>query len=168
MPRAVIATFEGYKGPSYLTNVPKAVSMLPVRRSFMVQGNAAKKRHLPLQASYAISIHRLQGVTEEKVILNTGPTEFAGGVLFVGVSRTKAFEDLAFDPMPNFECFQQVNRSKDIRLCKKEETRMANLEGKTYHKFGDIIRECFRPYGKDIVGLTQEMSGRLKILRDLY
>ena len=158
MPRAVIATFEGYRGPSYLTNVAKAVPILPVRRSFIINGKTANRRHLPLQISYAISIHGLQGATEEKVILNTGPTEFAGGLLFVGASRTKAFEDLAFDPMPNFERFQQVNRSKDIRRRKDEETRMTNMEGRTYYKLGKIIRDCFRLYGEDIEGLTQDMS----------
>jgi ATP-dependent exoDNAse (exonuclease V) alpha subunit len=66
---------------------------------------------LPMILGYAMSIHRLQGDTMGKVILNPGETKFPFGLLLVGATRTKTFEGLAFtSPFPNFICFAQKEK----------------------------------------------------------
>ena len=158
MPRGIIATFEGYIGPSYLPDVPNSVPIVPVRRTWIFKGKTCNRTQLPLIPSYALSIHRLQGATEDKIILNPGNVEFAAGLLLVGASRTKALEDLAFDdPMPNFVRFEMVNKHPDIKRRKQEEARMAKLETKTVHKYRDIISECFDFYDRDIQTLGENM-----------
>jgi ATP-dependent exoDNAse (exonuclease V) alpha subunit len=78
---------------------------------------------------YAMSIHRLQGNTMGKVILNPGVTEFALGLLLVEATGTKTFEGLAFtSPLPNFNCFAQIGKKKSLAARLEEERRLMALE----------------------------------------
>ena len=109
------------------------------------------------------------------MILNPGQIEFAPGLLLVGATRTKHFEDLALHPMPNYERFNQVrhfrgvmnfcnillfqvNKSVEMKRRKEEETRMANQEEATFYKFKAAIEECAIIYDWNILSLGQEMS----------
>ena len=149
IPRAIIATFDGYIGPSYLPNVPKAVPIVPARRTWISRGRkTCNRKQLPVILSYALSIHMLQGATEKKVLLNAGPVEFCQGLLLVGSTRTKAIEDLAFDPMPPFHRFEKINKSQEVKRRRAEEDRMAKLEGMTFQKNKAIISDCFHRYGR--------------------
>ena len=94
---------------------------------------------LPIILGYALSIHKLQGTTCDKVILNPGEKEFASGLLLVGASRTKTYQGLAFNPFPNFERFEQVRKSKSMKQRLKEEERLAKLENVTLVKYQNII-----------------------------
>ena len=93
LPKAIIATFAGYIGPSFL-GIKNSVPIVPVRRTWISQGRERSCTQLPLIPGYALTIHKLQGGTEPMVILNVGPTEYAAGLLLVGATRTKHFEDL--------------------------------------------------------------------------
>ena len=149
LPKAIIATFPGYIGPSYL-GIENAVPIVPVRRTWISKGNERSCTQLPIIPGYALTIHKLQGGTEQLVILNAGPTEYAAGLLLVGATRTKHFEDLAFEPFPNFDRFAQVNKSEEIKRRKKEEARMAHLETATLQEFWETVKECCDIYGRDL------------------
>jgi hypothetical protein len=85
-----------------------AIPICPVSRKFFSGKKDCTRLMLPMILGYAMSIHRLQD-TMGKVILNQGETEFALGLLFVGSTRTKTFEGLAFTgPFPNFIRFAQI------------------------------------------------------------
>ena len=101
---------------------------------------------LPFIIGYALSIHRLQGKTCEKVILNPGPKEFTQGLLFTGASRVKCFTDLAFSPMPYFQRFTQIKYPKKK---KQEEERLKDWDQRTAREFQDIVRHF-----KDMFGVT--------------
>jgi hypothetical protein len=109
LPAAIIATFEEYRGPPYLPNLPKSVPIVPIRREWYSNKVHCTRTMLPMILGYALSIHKLQGATCDYVILNPGKKEFASGLLLVGATRTKTFETLAFAPFPNYSRFQQVH-----------------------------------------------------------
>ena len=105
LPLAVIVSFDNYKGPTLLPDYPSSVPIVPIRRTWnqnLPKDKQCARTMLPLMLGYALSIHKLQGATYDKVIVNVGDTEFALGITHVGVTRTKSFEGLAFDPFPNF------------------------------------------------------------------
>ena len=56
----------------------------------------------PLLLAYSMTIHRSQGVTMQRAMLNIGEREFACGLTYTGVSRVRSLTDLAFYPFPNF------------------------------------------------------------------
>jgi len=78
----------------------------------------------------------MQGSTCDKVILNLGKKEFATGLLLLGASHTKKFENLAFVPFPNYSRFQQVNKSKALQKRLEEEERLRQLEVRTLRRHG--------------------------------
>ena len=139
LPIAIIATFEDYIGPSYLPHIPRSVPICPVKRDWMTNKVHCSRVMLPIILGYALSIHKLQGTTCDKVILNPGEKEFASGLLLVGASRTKTYQGLAFNPFPNFERFEQVRKSKSMKQRLKEEERLAKLENVTLVKYQNII-----------------------------
>ena len=138
LPVAVVATFEAYTGPPFLPHVPKSVVVCPVQRQFYHGGSAHKRTMLPMILGYALSIHKLQGATCGKVILNPGPKEFAPGLLLVGATRVKSFESLAFHPFPNFERFQQAFKGKAFQKRTEEEGREVELEERTVQEYQAI------------------------------
>ena len=128
LPVAIVATFQDYIGPSYLTDLPNSVPIIPYRREWFSNKIRCTRTMLPIILGYALSIHKLQGATCDHIILNPGKKEFASGLLLVGATRTKCFQNLAFSPFPNYSRFQQVNNSKALKKRKEEEERMKVLE----------------------------------------
>ncbi|KAL8570077.1 hypothetical protein ACOMHN_036354 [Nucella lapillus] len=131
LPVAVIGIFDDYCGPSFLPDVPKSVPICPVQRTSISNKIHCSRTMLPIILGYALSIHKLQGSTLDKVILNAGLKEFALGLLFVGASRVKRFEDLTFEPFPNFERFPQIAKYTSLKERLQEEERLKKQEENT-------------------------------------
>ena len=76
LPRAILATFEGYIGPTFPNkdNIQKLVPIVPVTHNWMKKGRRMQRTQLPMILGYALTIHKLQGATEERIILNAGDT----------------------------------------------------------------------------------------------
>ena len=112
LPTCVLVYFPQYTGPSFFPDDPtkeKLVPIVPVQRSWYEKTKEHQRIMLPLIPSYAISIHKSQGQTLDKIILNIGIKEFAPGLTYTALSRAKKLENIAFDPFP------QVNRIEDIK-----------------------------------------------------
>ena len=122
LPVAIISTFEDYRGPPYLESLPKSVPIAPVRREWHSNKIHCTRTMLPMILGYALSIHKLQGATCNRVILNPGKKEFASGLLLVGATRTKKFENLAFAPFPNYSRFEQVHMNICPHECNHQST----------------------------------------------
>ena len=116
LPTSIIATFKDYKGPAFIADMPKSVPIVPYRREWFSNKIHCSRTMLPIILGYALSIHKLQGATCERVILNPGKKEFASGLMLVGATRTKKFENLAFSPFPNYSRFQQVHKKFEKNL----------------------------------------------------
>ena len=89
LPFAIIGIFEEYLGPPFLDDVPKSVPITPVKRDFVINKKPHWRKMLPVILGYALSVHKLQGATCDRVILNAGDQEFSLGLTLVGASRTK-------------------------------------------------------------------------------
>ena len=81
---------------------------------------------LPLIPSYAISIHKSQGQTLSKIILNIGKQEYAPGLTYTALSRAKKLENIAFDPFPQINRIESIKNKIKIRL--DEEKRLRDKE----------------------------------------
>lgn len=73
LPAAVVCTFDSYSGPDFIPGLPKSVPVTPLAKDWFQHRTPCQRRMLPLILGYALSIHKLQGSTCQRVILNAGP-----------------------------------------------------------------------------------------------
>ena len=83
---------------------------------------------LPLIPSYAITIHKSQGQTLNKIILNIGEKEFASGLTYTAISRATKLENIIFQmPFPNFVRFENIFKTNKFKKRLAEEDRLKSL-----------------------------------------
>ena len=84
--------------------------------------------------AYAITIHKSQGVTVEKAVLNiNNETDFAPGLTYVAVSRVKSLNGLMFE-----ECFDLK------RLQTKDNTTIAARKMDEYLRLTQQVKDKVR------------------------
>ena len=76
---------------------------------------------------YAISIHRSQGITLDKAVINLGDTEFSVGLSYVALSRVKTLEGLLLKPTFNFSRLEKINKSKAMAGRRDELSRLEKI-----------------------------------------
>lgn len=79
------------------------------------------RQQLPLQLRYAITIHKCQGQTLQKAVIDIGKSELAAGCTFVALSRLPSLLCGLIQPMS----FQRNGRNFLIR--QNEEKRLQDL-----------------------------------------
>ena len=82
---------------------------------------------LPIAPSYAITIHKSQGLTLDKIILNLGKHEFSSGLTYTALSRAKKLQDIAFDIFPTVHRIMEIFRSERFKERLAEEERLKQL-----------------------------------------
>jgi len=68
-------------------------------------------------------VHKSQGLTLDKVVIDIGKKEFTAGLSFVAVSRVREIKDLILKPF-DFERLRRIKDCKRIRERKEEEQRL--------------------------------------------
>ena len=76
LPIAVMVKFDSYSGPT-LPN--EAIPITPLRRSWSASGAQCSRLQLPLKPAWAVTNHKSQGLTLDKVVIDIGKKEFSCG-----------------------------------------------------------------------------------------
>jgi ATP-dependent exoDNAse (exonuclease V) alpha subunit len=99
-PLALLAYFDSYKGPC-VTQSLAGHPVVPIFRSvreYMVENALCTRTQFPLTIAYAITIHKSQGITVDRAVLNLGSSkDFAPGLTYVAVSRVKTLGGILFE-----------------------------------------------------------------------
>lgn len=66
----------------------------PLEGKKIIEKEVGKFKQFPLQLGYSLTIHKAQGKTLDKVIIDIGKGAFAHGQLYVALSRTRNKEDM--------------------------------------------------------------------------
>ena len=117
------------------TTGQKLVPIAPVTRNWYASKVEYQRTMLPLIPSYAITIHKSQGQTLDKIILNIGEKKYASGLTYTALSRAKKIENIAFDPLPYINRIRKMFKGKrfnnrleeEKRLLKKQEERLKKV-----------------------------------------
>ena len=126
LPAFVLVYYPHFTGPSFHPTEEKLVPIVPVLRNWFESKTEHHRIMLPLIPSYAITIHKSQGQTLDKVILNLGEKEFASGLTYTALSRATKLENIKFEPFPslirmteqifNAKFRKRVNEEKKISI----------------------------------------------------
>ena len=124
LPTAVMVRFDAYTGPTLSDGT---VPIVPVCRSCMSGSSACSRLQLPLKLAWAITIHKAQGLTLDKVVLDIGPKEFCAGLTFVALSRVRNLNSLAFHPSFDFQRVASLAKSQRLIERCSEDCRLLSL-----------------------------------------
>ena len=111
LPIAVMVKFDTYAGP---TLPDGTVPIAPLRRTLFTTTKQCSRLQVPLKFAWAVTIHKSQGLTLDKAVIDIGKKEFSTGLTFVACSRVRQLSDLLF--MPPFSFQRVANLSKSARL----------------------------------------------------
>lgn len=124
LPVSIMIHFDSYSGPTYPDGT---VPITPVRRSWSMSGVQCSRLQLPLKLAWAVTIHKAQGLTLDKVVIDVGKKEFSSGLTFVACSRVR---HLFHPPFP-FQRLANLSRSQRLQERLREDSRLQQLETTT-------------------------------------
>ncbi|CAB1109029.1 unnamed protein product [Ectocarpus sp. CCAP 1310/34] len=100
-------------------------------------GGTQVRTQLPLRLCWAITMHKSQGQTLAKAVIDLGPKEACTGLTFVCLSRAKRLVDLMVEPM-SFDRIGNLGNSPTMKARLQEEVRLGELAQSTRVKYTDM------------------------------
>lgn len=95
MPVAIMVEIDDYEGPKFPgTNY---TPIFPVTRRFEYKSRDCSRTNFPLRPAYAITVHKAQGLTLPRVVLNLERRDHSPGLSYVAVSRVKKLSSIMFE-----------------------------------------------------------------------
>ncbi|XP_052129226.1 uncharacterized protein LOC127750779 [Frankliniella occidentalis] len=97
-PSVILCNFPSYDGPSIIPGT-KLVPIKAVLKSWTnSNGINCTRFQFPITLCYACSIHKSQGMTLEKAVINIGKSDFSLGLSYVAFSRVRCLTNLIIEP----------------------------------------------------------------------
>ena len=125
LPIALMVKFDCYSGPTLHDD---SVPIIPIRRTWLHSGVSCSRLQLPPKLAWAVTIHKAQGLTLDKVVVDIGKKEFSTGLTFVACSRVRHLSDLAFARAFDYQRLANLANSQRLIERRLEDTRLHLLE----------------------------------------
>ena len=93
---------------------------------------------MPTRLAYALTIHKAQGQTISKAVIDLGKVEYTLGLTYVALSRLRNFKDFLIMPF-SLERLEKLNSSSSLQPRLHEEARIKNLTQKTVDKYFSML-----------------------------
>ena len=100
-------------------------------------GETQVRTQLPLRLCWAITMHKSQGQTLDKAVIDLGPKEACTGLTFVCLGRAKRLVDLMVEPM-SFDSIGNLGNSLTTKARLQEEVRLVELAQSTGVRYADM------------------------------
>ena len=105
------------------------VPITPVTTTVRVGNSVHERQQLPLTLSWALTIHKSQGMTLEKALNDVGKKETTLGMTYVALSRARNLSSLIIEPM-TYDRLSSIKKVESLKYRLNEENRLqaiANL-----------------------------------------
>ena len=126
LPIAIMVEFDNYSGPAMSINEKRLVPILPVRHTWEGKKGSCSHLQIPVCLVWAITVHKSQGLTLEKAVIDLGKKEFAAGLSFVAISWVRTLRNILFSPF-SFERLQRLKTCKRLKERIDEEKRLLSM-----------------------------------------
>lgn len=138
LPIAVLVEFEFYIGPRLFSDVNRFdwIPIAPYEAYNPLQ--SIRRTNIPLRLAYALTIHKAQGQTLSKVVIDLGNLERTLGLTYVAFSRIRHFNDFLVKPF-SLERLQKLSLSKSLQPRLNEEARLNKIIETTYDEYQHLI-----------------------------
>ena len=127
LPDLTLVHVPQYKGPDFL-GMDRVVPITPVTGNFWFGGKNCTRTMVPLIPGYAISIHKSQGMSMDKIIIDIWNKEFALGLTYTAISRCKKLKNLAFDPYPSYQRIGGIFHKPGFKTRREEDKRLLDMD----------------------------------------
>ena len=97
---AVMVMFDKYCGPTLHDGT---IPVTPIRHSWSSSGVQCLRLQIPLKLAWPVTIHKSQGLTLNKIVVDIGKREFSSGLTFLACSRVCQLKDLLLHPAVSFK-----------------------------------------------------------------
>jgi ATP-dependent DNA helicase PIF1 len=124
LPIAVLVHFHSYSGPAFLDACSKCIPVPPKVFAWMADRKYLSRQQVPLRLRYAMTIHKSQGQTLTKAVVDLGKGEKVAGCTVVATSRVRLIHNIVFEPM-TFDRLKAIGRSK---ICKNDSKLKSDLQ----------------------------------------
>ena len=139
LPIAVMVRLDSYSGPMLPDGT---VPITPIRRTRSASGAQCSRLQLPLKLAWAVTIHKEQGLTLDKVVIDVGKKEFSSGLTFVACSRVRHLADLLFDPPFPFQRVANLAKSRRLQERQFEDARLSLIETASLPQLASATCPC--------------------------
>jgi ATP-dependent DNA helicase PIF1 len=98
-PQALLTAVDGYSGPALFTQQDgkKAIPVFSVLREWEGAGGSCSRRQFPVTLAFALTVHKSQGLTLNRVVLDIEDKDNTAGLTYVAVSRVKKLSGVRFE-----------------------------------------------------------------------
>jgi ATP-dependent DNA helicase PIF1 len=113
-----MVSIPSYRGPTEW-HTPSRVPIVPIVPSvarWELNGKKCSRRQYALRLAYAISIHKSQGMTLDKVAIDLGMSDFCRGLSFVAISRARRITGIAFLSRIQEHRFKKIGASNKLAI----------------------------------------------------
>jgi len=125
LPLAVMIRFDNYTGPTF---PDQTVPIVPVRRTWHSSTGNCSRLQIPLKLAWAVTIHKAQGLTLDKVVIDIGKKEFSSGLTYVACSCVRSLEDLLFTAPFPYQRLSNLSTSNHLQQRLQEDSRLRCIE----------------------------------------
>jgi ATP-dependent exoDNAse (exonuclease V) alpha subunit len=98
----------------------------------------ASRKQFPLKLAYALTIHKSQGATLRKAVIDIGKCERTLGLTFVALSRLSNYKDFLIYPF-TLDRLIKISESTCLKPRLDEEKRIKDMEIKTRNLYRHLL-----------------------------
>ena len=129
LPDFVVCHFPQYRGPPYAG--PNTVPIAPVQRTWLHENRALARVNLPLTLAWAVTIHKSQGLTLDKAVVDIGNSERSAGLSFVALSRVRSLDHLRLVPF-GIDRLKKIAKNTNVQKRKQVDARLLGMASRQH------------------------------------